>query len=177
MHATYLANRARLLTNATINKLRSKNIDLRPTPLVQVRLDPPIYHKMGMEKAHSKLYDNLCSALQAVHKHSAPESESGLSSELELEVPQCHALLCLWGLIRWDLIPNNDDRIRECIIGIKAYRRVEPMPGSDFRRALAVKGFHAVPLEEHPIFPFDVSCANMDMHIQDWWRRQRENRT
>ena len=104
MHDIYAANRRRIFTQVTINGMIEKEIDIKPAPVVGVRVALSLKSKRALSnKQRRKLrslydlqYPGLPEALKSLYHQMVTKTF------IELEIDQCKVLKCLTSIVRWD---------------------------------------------------------------------------
>lgn len=159
LHDAYLSLRLRLLTQLALNHLHEKAVDLRPAPLIQMRFNGKHVGRMNA----FTLFPAIRSAVQALHNRSTTAK-----APLELNADECFTLLCLEEIVRWDLVPNDDESIRDNLLNRKEPRRAQPMSGSKYWRNNEDR-FYVLYLEEDGFYPPDVADMKKQLLIEHWY--------
>ena len=109
------------------------------------------------------LFPAIRSAVQALHNRSTTAK-----APLELNADECFTLLCLEEIVRWDLVPNDDESIRDNLLNRKEPRRAQPMSGSKYWRNNEDR-FYVLYLEEDGFYPPDVADMKKQLLIEHWY--------
>ena len=159
MHNAYLSIRQRLLTRLAVINLADAVVDLRPAPLAQMRFNGKHVGRMNA----STLFPAIRSAVRALH------SRGGSTTGLELNADECFTVLCLEEIVRWDLIPNHDELLRDNLFDKMEPRRAQPMPGSQYWRNDEDR-FYVIYLGEDGFYPPDVEQMKKGLLVEHWYR-------
>ena len=101
-HSLYLTDRERVFTQATINQLYSKNVDiLGPArSLVQVILEPG--NQLLLAPYDHKLFNTLHEAIDALYAQ-----EKFFKEDLVLSINSCKALLRIRVMVKWEVVEEK----------------------------------------------------------------------